>query len=144
MKDMACFKLETKNDIFKDSLYFEKKNISLYNADVLNASLFASPFINLIVTSPPYNVGIEYNSHDDEVPYQDYLEFSKKWMSNCYAWAQVQCRFCLNIPLDKNKGGARSVGADFTKLHKKLDGSTKVLLSGMKAIYLVALHGAAG
>ena len=27
------------------------------------------------------------------------------------------------------------------KLHKKLDGSTKVLLSGMKAIYLVALHG---
>jgi len=50
------------------------------------------------------------------VPYQDYLEFSKKWMSNCYSWGKTQCRFCLNIPLDKNKGGARSVGADLTKI----------------------------
>ena len=117
---MESLKPEVKDNGSKGSLYFEKQNITLYNDDVLNTNLFASPFANLIVTSPPYNVGIEYTSHDDEVPYQDYLEFSKKWMSNCYAWSKTQCRFCLNIPLDKNKGGARSVGADLTKIAQEV------------------------
>ena len=29
-------------------------------------------------------------------------------------------RFCLNIPLDKNKGGQQSVGADVTTLAKQI------------------------
>ena len=119
-KDMECCKVEDQNFLSQDSLYFEDKNVRLYNANVLDSVLFASPFADLIVTSPPYNVGIEYNSSDDEVPYQEYLEFSKKWMGNCYVWSKTQCRFCLNIPLDKNKGGARSVGSDLTKIAQEV------------------------
>ena len=107
---MECCKVELPSFLSQDSLYFEDKNVVLYNANALDSTLFASPFADLIVSSPPYNVGLEYNSHNDDKPYQEYLEFSIKWMSNCYAWANTQCRFCLNIPLDKNKGGARSVG----------------------------------
>ena len=75
--------------------------------------------VDLIVTSPPYNVDIKYNSHDDQLTYDDYLEFSRKWMSRCYEWLKNDGRFCLNIPLDKNKGGQQSVGADLTRIAKK-------------------------
>ena len=48
--------------------------------------------------------------------YIEYLEFTKSWISNCFKWSKNQARFCLNIPLDKNKGGQKSVGADITKI----------------------------
>jgi len=60
------------------NLFLRHKNIFLFNNDVLNEKLFENPFIDLIVTSPPYNVGIEYNSNDDELDYEQYLEFSEK------------------------------------------------------------------
>ncbi|MCL1948048.1 MAG: site-specific DNA-methyltransferase [Chitinivibrionia bacterium] len=92
----------------------------MLNEDVLNMNLFNKEFIDLIVTSPPYNVGIEYNSNDDEINYEQYLEFSEKWLRNSYKWSKPQARFCLNIPLDKNKGGHRAVGADLTKIAQKV------------------------
>lgn len=100
-------------------IFFKQKNIQLFNECVLNKNLFKAPFIDLIVTSPPYNVGIEYNSNNDELNYDGYLEFSYQWMKNCYQWSNPQARFCLNIPLDKNKGGNKSVGADLTAIAQK-------------------------
>lgn len=99
---------------FAKKEYFSHKDILLYEGDVLDKSFAKEEFADLIVTSPPYNVGIEYNSNDDELNYQNYLEFSEKWMRNCYDWSNTQARFILNIPLDKNKGGQKSVGADIT------------------------------
>jgi site-specific DNA-methyltransferase (adenine-specific) len=63
-------------------------------------------------------VDIQYNLHKDDVSYTDYLEFSKKWMARCFGWLKEDGRFCLNIPLDKNKGGQQSVGADLTTIAK--------------------------
>jgi len=37
-------------------------------------------------------------------------------VKNCFDWSKTQARFLLNIPLDKNKGGQKSVGADITKI----------------------------
>jgi len=108
--------------------YFGYENITLFQADVLNASNFDTEFIDLIVTSPPYNVGIEYNSNDDELSYEQYLDFSYQWMKNCYHWSKTQARFCLNIPLDKNKGGHKPVGADLTKIAQKAGWSYKTTI----------------
>jgi site-specific DNA-methyltransferase (adenine-specific) len=99
---------------------FTYKNIQLINANSLDETLTDKEFADLIVTSPPYNVGIDYNSNDDELSYEDYLEFSRRWMSNCYKWSKSQARFCLNIPLDKNKGGNRAVGADLTRIAQEV------------------------
>lgn len=96
--------------------YFRHKSVILYEGDCLNEYLFNREFIDLTVTSPPYNVGIQYNSHKDELSYEGYLEFSEKWLHNCFRWTKPQGRLILNIPLDKNKGGQRSVGADLTKI----------------------------
>lgn len=100
--------------------YFRHKNTLLLNNNILDENLFDEEFIDLIVTSPPYNVGIDYNSNDDELTYEEYLRFSEQWLSNCYKWSKKQARFCLNIPLDKNKGGNRAVGADLTKIAQKV------------------------
>ena len=94
-------------------------NITLYNDSALNQAVLESKSLDLIITSPPYNVGIEYNSNMDSNDYKEYLEFSRKWIENCYFWAKDGARFCLNIPLDKNKGGQQSVGADITNIAKK-------------------------
>ncbi len=100
--------------------YFKTKNLILYLGDVLEENNFKEEFIDLIVTSPPYNVGIEYNSTNDTITYRDYLDFSAKWLTNCYNWTKPSGRLCLNIPLDKNKGGQHSVGADLTVLAQKI------------------------
>ncbi len=100
--------------------FFRHKSSALFQGDVLNADTFEKEFINLIVTSPPYNVDIQYGSNKDDLTYQDYLDFSEKWMANCFKWSKPQARFLLNIPLDKNKGGQRSVGADLTTIAQKV------------------------
>ncbi|MFA5805705.1 MAG: site-specific DNA-methyltransferase [Melioribacteraceae bacterium] len=100
--------------------YLRHKNIILFQGDSLNENLFEKEFIDLIVTSPPYNVGIEYKSNNDELTYREYLNFSERWISNCFKWSKTQSRFLLNIPLDKNKGGQKSVGADLTNIAQKV------------------------
>ncbi|GAB4339537.1 MAG: site-specific DNA-methyltransferase [Flammeovirgaceae bacterium] len=100
--------------------YFTHKNIQLFQDNCLKSNLFEKEFIDLTITSPPYNVGIEYNSNDDELSYEQYLDFSEKWLSNCFHWTKPQGRLVMNIPLDKNKGGQRAVGADLTKIAQKI------------------------
>ena len=104
----------------KEKEFFHNKNITLIQGDALQRNLFDTEFIDLIVTSPPYNLGIDYNSSDDSLNYKQYLEFSKQWIANCYFWSLPQTRFLLNIPLDKNKGGNKSVGADLTKIAQEI------------------------
>lgn len=101
-------------------LYFHDKNLWLFRGNSLDENLFDKKFIDLTVTSPPYNVGIEYNSNNDSLTYEQYLWFSRKWLRNCFNWTKSQGRLLLNIPLDKNKGGHRSVGADLTTIAKEI------------------------
>lgn len=99
---------------------FEQGNILLYNASCTDVNTIPKESVDLFVTSPPYNVGIDYNSNEDNFDYQEYLLWCEQWLSNCYYWGKDGCRFALNIPLDKNKGGQQSVGADITTLCKKI------------------------
>ena len=104
-----------------DKFFIQHDNkVTIINDDVLYTENVQDDSIDLIITSPPYNVDIKYNSHKDDISYHDYLEFSKKWMTRCYNWLKNDGRFCLNVPLDKNKGGQQSVGADFTTIAKNI------------------------
>lgn len=99
--------------------FFKNDRIRIVNDDVLATKQLKSGSVDLIVTSPPYNVDVRYGNHDDGGSYAEYLAFSEKWMLRCYHWLGDTGRFCLNIPLDKNKGGQQSVGADLTAIAKK-------------------------
>ena len=99
--------------------YYRTDDLEIINGDIFSTRTIPAQGIDLIVTSPPYNVDIRYNSHDDGLTYGEYLAFSKHWMKRCYRWLKSDGRFCLNIPLDKNKGGQQSVGADLTAIAKQ-------------------------
>ena len=98
--------------------FLKRENISIYNADFLTIKSIIPKSIDLIVTSPPYNVGIQYITHNDKESYKDYLFFTREWLKKCLTLVKDDGRFCLNIPLDKNKGGQQSVYADITTIAK--------------------------
>jgi site-specific DNA-methyltransferase (adenine-specific) len=100
--------------------FFKGANARIINEDIFSTQTIPDDSIDLIVTSPPYNVDIKYNSHDDQLSYEEYLDFSRRWMERCFHWLRNDGRFCLNIPLDKNKGGQQSVGADLTTIAKSV------------------------
>ena len=100
--------------------YFRLEDLTIYNEDILETTSIAKESIDLIITSPPYNIGIEYDSHDDATSYKHYLEFTRAWLGKCYTLSKEDGRFCLNIPLDKNKGGQQSVCADITTIAKEM------------------------
>jgi len=100
--------------------YFQLGDITIYNDDIITTKLIQGGFIDLIITSPPYNVDIGYNTHNDGMKYADYLEFTRKWLRKCYQLSKDDGRLCLNIPLDKNKGGQQSVCADITTIAKDI------------------------
>jgi site-specific DNA-methyltransferase (adenine-specific) len=64
--------------------------------------------IDLIVTSPPYGVGIAYDTHDDDVEFNEYLVFARNWLTEAYNVLKDDGRIALNIPYEINrqkKGG---------------------------------------
>jgi len=64
--------------------------------------------VDLIVTSPPYGVNIEYDVHDDDMTPDQYLAFTKDWMFEAYRVLKDDGRIALNIPYEINrqqKGG---------------------------------------
>ena len=108
-----------KGAALKKGFFFDNGQVIIINDNIFTTKKIAAESTDLIITSPPYNVDIKYNSHNDQLSYNEYLEFSRRWMKRCFAWLKNDGRFCLNIPLDKNKGGQQSVGADLTTIAKK-------------------------
>ncbi|MEM3551241.1 MAG: site-specific DNA-methyltransferase [Candidatus Bathyarchaeia archaeon] len=92
----------------------------MFNNDILTLEDINEETIDLIVTSPPYDVDIKYENYNDNIPYEEYLEFTQKWLAKCYSLAKKDGRLCLNVPLDKNKGGQQSVCADITTIAKRI------------------------
>ena len=64
--------------------------------------------VDLIVTSPPYGVGIEYDVHQDDMVWEEYVKFTYSWMEQAFRVLKDDGRICLNIPYEINrqdKGG---------------------------------------
>jgi len=101
-------------------IFYENERIKILNDDIITTNEIPEESIDLIITSPPYNVNIEYSLHNDKESYKDYLEFTRKWLKKCFDVTKKDGRFCLNIPLDKNKCGQQSVCADITTIAKQV------------------------
>jgi site-specific DNA-methyltransferase (adenine-specific) len=105
--------------------YYADELVRLFQADCTNLSFLASDSVQLVVTSPPYNLGKDYGTARDNATYQSYLEWVDAWMSELRRVLEPGGRVCLNIPLDINlafdSNGKRGITkqpvlADFTEL----------------------------
>jgi site-specific DNA-methyltransferase (adenine-specific) len=79
--------------------------------------------IDLIVTSPPYGVGIEYDVHDDDMFVEDYLKFTEEWMTEAFRVLKDDGRIAINIPYEINrqaKGGRVFMVSEVWQIMKKI------------------------
>jgi len=79
--------------------------------------------IDLIVTSPPYNVGIDYDSHDDRMMMDEYWEFTEQWLTQAYRLIKDGGRVAINIPYEVNvqdRGGRVLFMSEFWAVMKKV------------------------
>jgi len=79
--------------------------------------------IDLIVTSPPYGVGIEYDVHDDDMFVEDYLKFTEEWMTESFRVLKDDGRIAINLPYETNrqaKGGRVFMVSEVWQIMKKI------------------------
>ena len=63
--------------------FYEANGVLLYNLDCLQAMRsIERTFVDLTVTSPPYNIGKEY---ENLMPLEDYLDWCQYWINAIYA-----------------------------------------------------------
>jgi len=78
--------------------YYTNGNQMIYLGDCLEVlKEIPDKSFNLIITSPPYNVGMPYET-DDKKNYQDYLKFIKKVLFECYRVLIDGGRIAINLP----------------------------------------------
>jgi site-specific DNA-methyltransferase (adenine-specific) len=79
--------------------------------------------VDLIVTSPPYGVGIDYDSWDDDKYFDEYMRFTREWLSAAYRVLRDDGRIAVNIPYEINrqkKGGRIYFSAEIWMVMKQL------------------------
>ena len=90
--------------------------------------------IDLIITSPPYNVGIDYDSWNDKQNFSDYIIFVGRWLQEVYRILKPTGRIALNIPFEVNlheRGGRLFFVSEYWKVMQKI---------GYKWAGLIDLH----
>ena len=75
--------------------------------------------VHLAITSPPYNVGLAYDSHNDKMPYRKYLAWLMPFWSELYRVLVPGGRFALNIAPTSIKD-FKPVHYDMARYLKKL------------------------
>jgi site-specific DNA-methyltransferase (adenine-specific) len=102
----------------------EKKMKTIINGDCIEVmKTLDEGSVDLIVTSPPYGVGIEYDVHDDDMTPEQYLDFTRKWMTEAFRLLKDDGRIALNIPYEINrqsKGGRVFIVSEIWQVMKEI------------------------
>ena len=91
------------------------RDVKIFNEDMFFCGL-CEESVDLVVTSPPYGVNINYTSVDDEMCYEKWRVFSRKWLGRVYSWVKGDGRLCVNVPLQRNYGGQYPVCSDIIQI----------------------------
>ncbi|OBQ35084.1 MAG: modification methylase [Anabaena sp. CRKS33] len=87
--------------------YFQSCNCLIYNLDCLEAmAILPDQSINLTVTSPPYNIGKEY---ENLLPLDDYINWCEKWITEVYRLTLYDGAFWLNLGYLSIKNRAKAI-----------------------------------
>jgi len=98
----------------RDKAFFisADRDVVLINDDFLKVDYIKPNSIDLIVTSPPYNVDVHYEGYKDRLPYRKYLEFTEKWLRKAYELLRPDDRTTLVAARLLKR---RAIGIDISK-----------------------------
>ncbi|MEM5875291.1 MAG: site-specific DNA-methyltransferase [Candidatus Aenigmatarchaeota archaeon] len=110
-------KEETKNGIKKVVL---GEHI-FYLGDVLEVlNIIEDKSVDLVFTSPPYNVGKPYENHNDLMPYEEYLKWLESVLEKIYSKLKDDGRFVINIPSITCEGEYKPLFVDVINICHKI------------------------
>ena len=71
---------------------------NIYNQDCISGlKEMEDKSVDLIVTSPPYNLNIEYAEHNDSMKLDFYYKWCEEWIKESFRVLKDGGRFCLQI-----------------------------------------------
>lgn len=74
------------------------KYIELHNEDCLTGlDSFADCSFDVVVTSPPYNLGVQYGNYDDTIPRDQYLDWLEEVVTKIKRKMKDDSSFFLNV-----------------------------------------------
>ena len=65
-----------------------------------------SESVHLIITSPPYNIGIGNGRWTDRLGPEGYLELTRTWLTECYRVLADGGKICVNLPANDDQSVA--------------------------------------
>jgi site-specific DNA-methyltransferase (adenine-specific) len=89
--------------------------------------------IQLIVTSPPYGLGKDYDVYDDDQGYAQYLKLARIWAAELFRVSRPQGRLCVNVPLDISRGGEQALYADWLAVLKSTGWTYRTSIAWLEA-----------
>jgi site-specific DNA-methyltransferase (adenine-specific) len=96
----------------------------IINGDCIEVmKTFPEGSIDLVVTSPPYNVNIAYDVHKDDLPMDEYYEWTKDWLKEAFRVLKDDGRIAVNVPNELNvqeRGGRILFVAEFWMMMKEV------------------------
>jgi site-specific DNA-methyltransferase (adenine-specific) len=96
----------------------------IINGDCIEVmKTFPEGSIDLVVTSPPYNVNIAYDVHKDDLPMDEYYEWTKDWLKEAFRVLKDDGRIAVNVPNELNvqeRGGRILFVAEFWMMMKEI------------------------
>jgi site-specific DNA-methyltransferase (adenine-specific) len=80
MKSRALCESNPRIEKFAEVATKSGNAIVLYLADcIVGMAGLERDSVDVVVTSPPYNIGVAYGAYNDKIPRKDYLEWIKEW-----------------------------------------------------------------
>jgi site-specific DNA-methyltransferase (adenine-specific) len=79
--------------------------------------------VDLMISSPPYNVGINYDTHIDTLDMDVYWDWTKEWLTQAYRLLKDDGRVSINIPYETNvreRGGRVFFVSEFYQIMKQV------------------------
>jgi site-specific DNA-methyltransferase (adenine-specific) len=76
--------------------------------------------VDLIITSPPYNLEKEYGTYEDNLTYEKYLDWVHDWLNQAYAALKTGGRICINVPMEIQLNGKQFIMNDYINILEEL------------------------
>lgn len=102
---------------------------TIIHDDVLKGlSQIPDETISLVFTSPPYNTEIDYGSHEDDMPWREYLAWLQDIWKECARVLRPGGRLAINIDAitnwddDKDQEYVRPIYAELVNQMREIDG----------------------